>query len=94
MRVFRTAEEIRRAIGEVMGPTPPLTIDQKRIDMFADATGDHQWIHVDPLRAASGPFGTAIAHGFLTLSLVAWSAAELFSFEAGRAWGGPGSTTA
>ena len=47
-----------------------LTVDQQRIDTFADATGDHQWIHVDPERAAAGPFGTTIAHGFLTLSLV------------------------
>ena len=53
------------------------TIDQDRIDAFADATEDHQWIHVDPERAASGPFGTTIAHGFLTLSLLPYLASSL-----------------
>jgi acyl dehydratase len=53
-----------------LGVTEWLTIDQARIDLFADATGDHQWIHVDPVRAKDGPFGTTIAHGYLTLSLV------------------------
>lgn len=51
------------------GPTDWLTIDQDRIDKFAEATNDHQWIHVDPVRAATGPFGKTIAHGYLTLSL-------------------------
>jgi acyl dehydratase len=53
-----------------LGVTDWLTIDQARIDLFADATGDHQWIHVDPVRAKDGPFGTTIAHGYLTLALV------------------------
>ena len=53
-----------------LGTTDWLTIDQPRIDLFADATGDHQWIHVDPVRAKDGPFGTTIAHGYLTLALV------------------------
>jgi acyl dehydratase len=57
-------------IGKELGPTEWLEIDQARIDRFADATGDHQWIHVDPERAAEGPFGTTIAHGYLTLSLL------------------------
>jgi acyl dehydratase len=56
--------------GSDLGVTDWLTIDQARIDLFADATGDHQWIHVDPVRAKDGPFGTTIAHGYLTLSLV------------------------
>lgn len=56
--------------GTLLGPTEWLAIDQARIDLFADATGDHQWIHVDPVRAREGPFGTTIAHGYLTLSLV------------------------
>jgi acyl dehydratase len=56
--------------GADLGVTDWLTIDQARIDLFADATGDHQWIHVDPARAKDGPFGTTIAHGYLTLSLV------------------------
>jgi acyl dehydratase len=57
-------------VGTALGTTDWLTIDQARINLFADATGDHQWIHVDPERAASGPFGGTIAHGYLTLSLV------------------------
>ena len=57
-------------VGEPIGPSDPLTVEQGRIDAFADATGDHQWIHVDPQRAAHGPFGTTIAHGYLTLSLL------------------------
>jgi acyl dehydratase len=57
-------------VGASLGPTDWVEIDQSRIDEFADATGDHQWIHVDPARAAEGPFGTTIAHGYLTLSLV------------------------
>lgn len=60
-----------RALGETpLGMSDWLVIDQERVDRFADATDDHQWIHVDPIRAASGPFGTTIAHGYLTLSLV------------------------
>ena len=57
-------------VGAELGPTDWVTIDQQRIDLFAEATGDHQWIHVDPERAKDGPFGTTIAHGYLTLSLV------------------------
>jgi acyl dehydratase len=57
-------------IGKELGPTEWLELDQERIDRFADATGDHQWIHVDPERAARGPFGTTVAHGYLTLSLL------------------------
>jgi acyl dehydratase len=56
--------------GDTYGPSDWLEITQERIDQFADATGDDQWIHVDPERAAQGPFGTTIAHGFLTLSLM------------------------
>jgi acyl dehydratase len=57
-------------VGDEFGPSGWLEITQERIDAFADATDDHQWIHVDPERAAGGPFGTTIAHGFLTLSLL------------------------
>jgi acyl dehydratase len=57
-------------VGDEFGPSAWLEIDQERIDRFADATGDPQWIHVDPVRAAAGPFGTTIAHGFLTLALL------------------------
>ncbi|MER7956999.1 MULTISPECIES: MaoC family dehydratase [unclassified Streptomyces] len=69
-RIFTSAEELRAAVGEPLGHSDWLEIEQKRIDLFADATGDHQWIHVDPERAASGPFGKTIAHGYLTLSLL------------------------
>ncbi|WP_425488316.1 MaoC family dehydratase [Microcella alkalica] len=57
-------------IGEEFGPSEWMSVPQDRIDLFADATDDHQWIHVDPERAAAGPFGAPIAHGFLVLSLL------------------------
>ncbi|MEV0321850.1 MaoC family dehydratase [Streptomyces sp. NPDC050658] len=69
-RIFRSAEELRAAVGEQLGYSDWLEIDQKRIDLFADATGDHQWIHVDAEKAAQGPFKATIAHGYLTLSLL------------------------
>ncbi|AWK07900.1 MaoC family dehydratase [Streptomyces spongiicola] len=69
-RIFTSAEELAAGVGEELGPSDWLEVDQKRIDLFAEATGDHQWIHVDPERAASGPFGTTVAHGYLTLSLL------------------------
>ena len=62
--------ELRDLIGTELEPSEWLEVTQERIDAFAEATGDHQWIHVDPARAAEGPFGTTIAHGFLTLSLI------------------------
>lgn len=70
MRTFSSAEEIMAAVGEELGTSDWITIEQDRINAFADATGDHQWIHVDEAKAADGPFGTTIAHGFLTLSLL------------------------
>ena len=63
--------ELRDLIGKELEPSEWLEVTQERIDAFAGATDDHQWIHVDPVRAAEGPFGTTIAHGFLTLSLCA-----------------------
>lgn len=69
-RIFTSVDELKTAVGEELGTTEWLEVDQKRIDLFADATGDHQWIHVDPEKAAQGPFGTTIAHGYLTLSLI------------------------
>ncbi|MER5769415.1 MaoC family dehydratase [Streptomyces sp. NPDC001985] len=69
-RIFTSADELRAGVGERLGYSDWLEIDQRRIDLFAEATGDHQWIHVDPERAAAGPFGTTIAHGYLTLSLL------------------------
>ena len=70
-RVFENPRDLLDHEGEVLGTTEWLEIDQRRIDLFAEATGDHQWIHVDAERAKSGPFGKTIAHGYLTLSLVA-----------------------
>jgi acyl dehydratase len=68
-------------VGATFGPGEWLTIDQLRIDRFAEATSDDQWIHTDPVRAAEGPFGSTVAHGFLTLSLVTPLFDELVSFE-------------
>ncbi len=67
---FNGTAALNEAEGATLGPTEWFTIDQGRIDAFADATLDHQWIHVDPAAAADGPFGTTIAHGYLTMSLV------------------------
>jgi acyl dehydratase len=67
---FASIDALRDAIGKDLGYSDWVTIDQARINQFADATGDHQWIHVDPQRAAHGPFKTTIAHGYLTLSLL------------------------
>ncbi len=68
--VFNSPAELKDAIGKHLGYSDWLEITQERINQFADATGDHQWIHVDPERAAKGPFGACIAHGYLTLSLI------------------------
>lgn len=68
--VFASPRDLLGKEGTELGVSDWLTIDQERIDGFAQVTGDHQWIHVDPVRAKSGPFGTTIAHGYLTLSLV------------------------
>ncbi len=70
MRVFDGLDDLRAAVGTPVGTGEWLTIEQDRIETFADATDDHQWIHVEPERAKDGPFGTTIAHGFLTLSLL------------------------
>ncbi len=67
--VFETPADLLAAVGTDLGATDWVTITQDRIDQFADATGDHQWIHVDPVKAAEGPFGAPIAHGYLTLAL-------------------------
>ncbi|MEU5211411.1 MaoC family dehydratase [Streptomyces sp. NPDC020742] len=80
-RVFGSLDELRAAVGEELGTSDWLEIDQKRIDLFADATGDHQWIHTDPQRAADGPFGTTIAHGYLTLSLLPALVPQLMRVE-------------
>ncbi|WP_024537286.1 MaoC family dehydratase [Comamonas badia] len=70
MKIFRSYSELAACMGQEIAVTDWVEITQARIDQFAQATGDHQWIHVDPARAAAGPFGATVAHGFLTLSLL------------------------
>ena len=70
MRTFEYLSELGGLVGQEIGVSDWITVDQARIDGFAEATGDRQWIHIDPGRAAAGPFGATIAHGFLTLSLL------------------------
>jgi len=81
MRVFKTPRELLDSVGEELGETEWLEIDQKRINLFADATGDHQWIHVDAERAAKGPFGAPIAHGYLTASLANYFLPQLLDVQ-------------
>ena len=81
MKVFNGLDELESAIGTHLGHSAWHTVTQKQIDLFAEATGDHQWIHVDPERAAQGPFGATIAHGYLTLSLVPKLAWEVYTVE-------------
>ena len=78
MRTFTTFEEIEAAAGQEIGTTDWVEITQERVNTFAEATGDHQWIHVDVEAAKSGPFGGTIAHGYLTLSLVPWLGSQIF----------------
>jgi len=70
MRNFQTLSELAACVGQEVATSDWTTITQQQVNLFAEATGDHQWIHVDPERAAAGPFGGPIAHGFLTLSLL------------------------
>ena len=81
MHKFNGLSELVAAEGTELGPTEWLEITQERVDLFADATEDHQWIHVDPERAKSGPFGTTIAHGYLTVSLLPMIAGKIFTVE-------------
>ncbi|HEX5987497.1 MAG TPA: MaoC family dehydratase [Nocardioides sp.] len=81
MRTFTSLDELTEAVGQELGTSPWLEIDQDRIDAFADATRDHQWIHVDRERAAKGPFGGTIAHGYFTLALIPWIANEVFKLD-------------
>lgn len=90
MRKFESLEALAACLGQEVGTSEWITITQAQIDEFAEATGDRQWIHVDPVRAAAGPFGTTIAHGFLTLSLLpqmAESAIELGGVRMGVNYG-------
>jgi len=81
MRTFTSFDELSDAIGQDLGTSEWLTIEQDRVDQFADATGDHQWIHVDEERAATGPFGGTIAHGYLTLSLIPLLGSQVFALD-------------
>jgi acyl dehydratase len=84
MRTFNGIAELEAAVGTHVGHSEWHTITQEQIDAFAAATGDHQWIHVDPERAAQGPFGGTIAHGYLTLSLVPMLVWETYTIEGVR----------
>jgi acyl dehydratase len=77
----RTLSDLRDLIGTPLGPTAWHDVTQDAIDRFADVTGDSQWIHVDPVRAASGPFGTTVAHGLYSLSLVPMFSTRLMRFD-------------
>jgi acyl dehydratase len=79
--VFSSAQGVADAIGTKLGESDWLEIDQERIDKFAEATGDFQWIHVDPEKARAGPFGSTVAHGYLTFSLVNMFLPQLFRVE-------------
>ena len=81
MTVFEGLDQIEAAIGTHIGYSEWMEITQERVDAFADATGDHQWIHVDPARAADGPYETTIAHGYLTLSLLPVLGAEVLDIR-------------
>ncbi len=81
MKHFPHLQDLAAAVGQEVGLSDWISVDQRRIDLFAEATGDHQWIHVDPVRAAQGPFGATIAHGFLTLSLIPELFAASFAID-------------
>ncbi len=81
MRVFNGLDELHAAAGTQVGTSDWMTIEQARVNTFADATDDHQWIHVDEEKAKAGPFGTTIAHGFLTLSLLPELLAEVYRID-------------
>jgi acyl dehydratase len=81
VKKFSGLDELVAAQGSQLGPTEWLEVTQDRVNLFADATEDHQWIHVDPDRAAGGPFGGAIAHGLLTLSLLPHFMHQLYTVD-------------
>jgi acyl dehydratase len=81
VKKFSGLEEFVAAEGSQLGPTDWLEVTQDRVNLFADATDDHQWIHVDPERAANGPFGGTIAHGLLTLSLLPHFRSQMYTVD-------------
>jgi acyl dehydratase len=84
MNTFEKISDLQALVGKELGVSEWMTITQEQINKFAEATGDHQWIHVDPERAKAGPFGTTIAHGFLTLSLLPQMTASAFQISQTR----------
>ncbi|MDR7087641.1 acyl dehydratase [Aeromicrobium panaciterrae] len=80
MRILNNRKEIADAAGEELGVSEWVAVTQERIDLFADASGDRQWIHVDAERAADGPFGATVAHGYLTLSMLPFLGAQVYAF--------------
>ncbi len=84
MRTFEKLADLRPLVGQEIAVSDWIVVTQERIQLFADATGDHQWIHVDPERAKAGPFKTTIAHGFLTLSLLPEMSASAFQVSETR----------
>ncbi|MEX5637792.1 MaoC family dehydratase [Parafrankia sp. FMc2] len=84
VEIFGGIQDFEDAVGRELGPTDWLTVEQSRVDGFADDTEDHQWIHVDTERAADGPFGATVAHGFLTLSLLPYFVNQLRRIEGVR----------
>ena len=84
MRTFETIAALQPLVGQEIGVSDWITVTQERIQLFADATNDHQWIHLDAERAKAGPFGTTIAHGFLTLSLLPEMSASAFEVRGTR----------
>lgn len=81
MRIISRLGDLKSMVGEELAVSNWFTVDQSRINQFADATGDHQWIHVDPDRSAAGPFGATIAHGFLTLAMLPLFIQDALRFE-------------
>ena len=81
MKSYAGIEALEQVVGTHLGYSEWHEITQERVDLFAEATGDHQWIHVDPVRASQGPFGAPIAHGYLTLSLISLMLWEVFVVE-------------
>jgi len=84
MKTFEKISDLQNLVGQELGVSEWMTITQEQVNKFAEATGDHQWIHVDPERAKAGPFGAPIAHGFLTLSLLPEMTASAFRVKETR----------
>jgi acyl dehydratase len=84
VKIYQKVDDLKSLVGSLLGTSDWLSIDQARIDKFAEVTGDDQWIHVDPVRAAAGMFGSTVAHGFLTLSLLPYFIRSSHKVEGAR----------